>query len=543
MQTLIKILSFFPPVLAWANRVIINQFASTTAPRPHRFSLWSPSRLTTPAPLRIPPSASNVAPKPSPISSAPCYTSWPSLVDRTFTARHLPPSEDGRDPPDEKAVLALFDRGTSMKENPRSSVLFCVFAQWFTDSFLRTHPVDPRRNTSNHEINLCQIYGLDEPSTWALRSGEGGRLKSRQVGGYEYPMLLYSNGVMDPQFYDPNPVDELGLSYLRAGRAPFWEAALENSLRGTISDPSRRDWLYACGLDRGGSTIAYSAFNTIFLREHNRLAAVLSETNKGWDDDRIFETARLIGIRQLLTIVVNDYICHIGGIFPFALDRTFAERKRWYRSNRISIEFNLLYRWHSLVPDNITLFNQVLDHSQYRFNNALLEQYGVEQVISDASSQPAGRIGLFNTPRFLAVAEQHGLKWARDFRIQPFNRYRERFGLAPYRSIDDLADGPQVAEALKRIYGDDVDAVEFTVGLFAEKRGDGDLMPETLIWMVAYDAFTHILTNPILSTEVHCKETLSDVGWDIVQQKASLADIVNRNTDPSKQVRVSLSFN
>jgi prostaglandin-endoperoxide synthase 2 len=243
-----------------------------------------------------------------------------------------------------------------------------------------------------------------------------------------------------------------------------------------------------------------------------------------------------------LTIVVDDYIRHIGGLFPFALDRTFAERKRWYRSNRISIEFNLLYRWHSLVPDTIALSNQIFDHTQYRFNNALLEKFGVEQVISDISSQPAGRIGLFNTPHFLAVAEQHALKWARDFRLQSFNRYRERFGLTPYQSIDELADGPQVADALKRIYGNDVDAVEFTVGLFAEKRGEADVMPETLVCMVAYDAFTHILTNPILSSEVHCKETLSELGWDIVQQKASLADIVRRNTDPGKTVRVSLSF-
>lgn len=541
MQTLFKILSFFPPVLAWLNRFIINYFASTTRPRPHPFSLWSPSRPSTPAPQRMPATVSNVAAKPSPISPAPCYTSWPSLFDRTFTARHLPPREGGATPPDEKKVAALFKRGSSMRENPRCSVLFCVFAQWFTDSFLRTHPIDPRRNTSNHEINLCQIYGLDEPSTWALRSGQGGRLKSRIVAGCEYPMLLYSNGVMDTQFYDPNPIDEHGLSYLRAGRAPFWEQALETALPGTISNPSKRNWLYASGLDRGGSTIAYSAFNTIFLREHNRLAGVLSQANADWDDDRIFETARLISIRQLLTIVIDDYIRHIAGGFPFAFDRTFAESKRWYRTNRISIEFNLLYRWHSLVPDTVTVANQTLDHAQFRFNNALLEEHGVERIITDTSRQRAGRIGLFNTPNFLEVAEQHGLKWARDFRLQPFNRYRERFGLSPYRSIDDLADSPATAQALKAIYGDNVDDVEFTVGLFAEKRGENDIMPETLIHMVANDAFTHILTNPIVSSEVHCPQTFSDVGWAIIEEKASLADIVRRNSDPSKAVHVSLS--
>jgi prostaglandin-endoperoxide synthase 2 len=543
MQILIKVLSFFPAAVAWLNRFIINFFASRTPPRPHRFSLWSPSRPSTPAPLKTPAAVSNVAPKSDPPSPPACYTTWPSLFDRTFTARHLPPLDASVRPvlPDENAVLDLFRRSGPMQKNPRSSVLFCFFAQWFTDSFLRTNPLDPRRNTSNHEIDLCQIYGLDEQSTWALRTGQGGRLKSRLVNGCEYPALLFKNGQIDRQFYDPDPVNERGLTYLRGGRDGPWKAALEDALKGTISDPARRDYIYASGLDRGSSTVAYSAFNTIFLREHNRIAGVLAAAYPTWDDDRLFETARLVNLRQVLNVVVNDYIRHIAGVFPFSLDRTFAERKDWYRTNRISIEFNLLYRWHSLVPDAFTMAGKTLGDTEFRYNNALLEAYGVEQLITDASSQYAGRVGLHNTPGFLAVAEQHGLKWARDFGLQPFNRYRERFGLAPYRSIDELADSDAIAAELKRIYNDDVDAVEFTVGLFGEKRGEKECMPETLIRMVAYDAFTHILTNPVLSTEVHCPLTYSEAGWDIVQQNSTFEEIVKRNSDPNKPLRVSLS--
>ena len=59
--------------------------------------------------------------------------------------------------------------------------MFMFFAQWFTDSFLRTSNDDPtgRKNTSNHEIDLCQIYGLDADKTAMLRSHDGGRLKSQ----------------------------------------------------------------------------------------------------------------------------------------------------------------------------------------------------------------------------------------------------------------------------------------------------------------------------------------------------------------------------
>ena len=35
--------------------------------------------------------------------------------------------------------------------------LFMLFAQWFTDSFLRTERSDWRKNTSTQEIDFCQI--------------------------------------------------------------------------------------------------------------------------------------------------------------------------------------------------------------------------------------------------------------------------------------------------------------------------------------------------------------------------------------------------
>ncbi len=523
-----------------ASEALIEYFASKTKPRPHAFSLWGPTPPSQPAhvPNPAPTAAPNLTPSPSPPSH---YTSWPGLVDRTFTARHLPPGDDARVYPASRAVVVpqLLTRQGPMRPSERSSVLFCFFAQWFTDSFLRKHPLDPRRNTSNHEIDLCQVYGLDEPSTWALREGSGGRLKSRQLNGEEYPLPLYQNGTLDPQFF--NATQEVGLSFLRAGRAPLWVTAVNAQSNNALSNPQRRDFFYAAGLDRAGSTVAYSAFNIIFLREHNRIAAAIAAGNPGWDDDRIFETARMVNIRQVLTVVVNDYIAHIGD-FPFELITGFAESKPWYRANWISIEFNLLYRWHSLIPDQLDMgHGQIVNADDYRFNNQLLEQIGIESLISAASRQKAGRYGLFNTPNFMQEAEVAGLEWARTFGVQPFNRYRERFGLDAYGSIDELTGGDsRVTNALTAVYGNNVDDVEFAIGLLAEGRG-GELMPETVTRMVAYDAFTHILTNPLLASEIHTPQTFSEVGWDIIQESATLEQIVKRNVGNPNAVTVSLS--
>jgi len=524
------------------NRAAINHFASTTPPRPHRFSLWSPTRpAAAPHVSSAPAGAPLEAPASFQSSSSTCYTTWPSLFDRGFTARHLPGRTDGRVYPaiDDVVGLLVRDSTAPMRLSESSSFLFCFFAQWFTDSFLRKDPVDPRRNTSNHEIDLCQIYGLDEPSTWALRLGQGGLLKSRQLNGEEYPPLLYSNGQIDPQFYGPTEND--GLSFLRAGRAAIWEAGINGSLTDVLNDPNRRDYFYASGLDRAGSTVAYSAFNIIFLREHNQIARAIAAVHPNWDDDRVFETARMVNIRQVLTVVVDDYIRHISGnVFPLELETGFAGKEPWYRTNRIAMEFDLLYRWHSIIPDALVVNGTSIPAVSYRFNNKLLEETGIETLISAASVQKAGRYGLFNTPDFMHGAEIGGLQWARQFGVQPFNRYRERFGLEPYKTIDDLTHGDADAtKALTAVYGTDVNAVEFSIGLVAEGRDAGSLMPETVTRMVAFNAFTHIFTNPLLADEVHVEDTFSDVGWALIQQKSTLADIVSRNV--SRAVTVSLA--
>ena len=64
-------------------------------------------------------------------------------------------------------------------------------------------------------------------------------------------------------------------------------------------------------------------------------------------------------------------------------------------------------------------------------------------------------------------------------------------------------------------------------------------MPETVTRMVAYDAFTHILTNPLLATEIHTPQTFSDVGWAIIQQNATLEQIIKRNVRYPDAVTVS----
>ena len=105
---LIRIASAIPPVRRFINRKAINKFAYA-------------------APIR-----------PRPLSMAAPYTTWRGLTDRRFSGRHLPPAPDyTRNLPDAATVLKLFEREGDRRASD-TSLLFPFFAQWFTDSFLRT---------------------------------------------------------------------------------------------------------------------------------------------------------------------------------------------------------------------------------------------------------------------------------------------------------------------------------------------------------------------------------------------------------------------
>jgi prostaglandin-endoperoxide synthase 2 len=482
--------------------------------RPYPFTLWTPN--------------------PQGLDGEP-YVSWTGLFDRTYTGRHLPPDPAARRRAGVDEVAQLFRRPAFTADH-KSSALFSFFAQWFTDSFLRTDPSDPRRNTSNHEIDLCQIYGLDAATTSALREHRAGRLRTLDGQGLFPDRLFDASGNPQPHFR--------GLPYVqRQANDPEGRLIIDALLARGVLDRAelarRRPRLYASGLERGNSSVLYAALSTVFVREHNRICGVLERAHPGWDDDRLFETARNINIALVLRVIVEDYINHIADErFKFLFDYEFAERTYWYRTNRIMLEFNLLYRWHSLVPDTLLIGGATRPPAQFMVNNRLLEEQGVEAVIAAASRQPAGRIGLGNTAQFLFEAEKRALQFARDQRVQPFNEYCRRFRLPVCRSFDELTGDPALADGLARLYGS-VDDVEFLVGLYAERHAGmlGDLMRA----MVALDAFSHALTNPLLSRNVF-PHAFDAQARSIIDETRSLADIVERNKAPGSAAYCSFAL-
>lgn len=513
------------------SRSTIDVFGNVIPPRPHAFSMRKP------------------------------YPHWTGMVIRKWSGRHLPPPPDSklaRPGLDELEQLFLRPAATGAQINDvRSNLLFASFAQWFTDSFLRTShklrydkagntQIMPdgtlhrgrlevqqngqtgympdhhreRENESNHEIDLCQIYGTNARQTQILRylptdsgydaSLHKGTLKSEIINGEEFPAKLLLDAPDVPKnARDEEPRTPLSFDPKFADLYED-EPLLRTIFSSAIHNTGGYTSLFACGLEHGNSTLGNSLFNILFLRHHNLVARDIAKGNPEFDDDEVFEKARNVMIVLLLQIVISDYVRHISPLdLPFKVPPKFSKGQDWYRTNRIHFEFNLLYRWHSLIPDMFPFLGHqdapLRNFASFRHNNAWLIDRGLKSALYEFIETPAGKMTLGNTPQALRFVKRDTLKLMRAANLAGYNDYRERFGLHRVKSFEEVTGEKVVAAALRDLYDDKIDDLEFYIGLVAERHIPDGIMGPLMFTMVAHDALTHALTNPLLAEEMHVK--------------------------------------
>ncbi len=472
------------------------------------------------------------------------YTSWDSLTDRTYTGRHLPPdpafNQEGNLPPVKDLKVLFQKRDGETIYSKKSTLLFPYWVQWFTDAFLRTDQHNRLKNTSNHHIDLCNVYGLTRKQTNMLRSFEGGKFKTqklkRQDGVEEdYPLFFYSDpetGEIDQQFVGLyQPLND--------------EQRLPGELKKNI---------FAMGVERANIQIGYVMLNTLCLREHNRLCDVLAQSYPDWDDERLFQTARMIVMVIILNIIMEEYISHITPYnFNFFADPEAFTKERWHRPNWMAIEFSMVYRWHSALPETFTFNGEETPMAASLWNNQMLIDMGLGGLMEETCAQPGTKIGLFNTPdfpimktesgtiTFIDVTELATLQYGRMTQLASYNDYREICGYPRVTDFNQITEDEYTQQKLKELYGH-VDKIEFFVGLYAEDVRPNSAIPSLVSRIIGIDAFSQALTNPLLSDKIFNPDTFSEVGWEIIQNTKTLSDLVNRNV-PASDRKYQVTFN
>ncbi|XP_077463497.1 prostaglandin G/H synthase 2 [Stigmatopora argus] len=436
------------------------------------------------------------------------YKNWEAYSNLSYYTRALPPvlqdcptpmgAVGKKELPDAKVLAEkLLMRRQFIPDPQGTSLMFAFFAQHFTHQFFKS---DLKRGPAftlakGHGVDLSHIYGDNLEKQHKLRLFKDGKLRHQMLDGDMYPPTVKDVGV--DMHYPPH-----------------------------VPDSHR----FAVGHEAFGLVPGLMMYATIWLREHNRVCDVLKQTHPYWDDERLFQTSRLILIGETIKIVIEDYVQHLSGYnFKLKFDPELLFSQRFQYQNRIASEFNTLYHWHPLMPDSFHIEEQNYNYKQFVFNTSVVTTHGIANLVESFTKQIAGRVaGGRNVPAPIMYVSIKSIEDSRKMRYQSLNAYRKRFNMAPYKSFEDLTGEKEMAAILEELYGD-VNAVEFYPGLLVEKPRPNAIFGETMVEMGAPFSLKGLMGNPICSPEYWKPSTFGgSVGFDIVNT-ASLQKLVCNN--------------
>ncbi|XP_067165411.1 prostaglandin G/H synthase 1 isoform X2 [Apteryx mantelli] len=400
--------------------------------------------------------------------------------------------------PDAQLLAERFLLRRKFEANPKgTNLMFAFFAQHFTHQFFKTYGKMGRGFTKalGHGVDLGHLYGDNLQRQHQLRLFRDGKLKFQVVDGEVYPPTVADAPVH--MVYPPAMPKEQQM---------------------------------AMGQEVFGLLPGLCLYATLWLREHNRVCDILKQEHPTWSDEQLFQTARLILIGETIKIVIEDYVQHLSGYFlSLKFDPELLFGVQFQYRNRIAVEFNQLYHWHGLMPDSFVIQGEEYSYEQFLYNTSMLMHYGVEALVESFSKQIAGRIGGGQTINANVLKVAVGvIKESRQLRLQPFNEYRKRFGMKPYKSFQELTGEEEKAAELEELYGD-IDALEFYVGLLLEKPQPDSLFGESMVEIGAPFSLKGLLGNPICSPEYWKPSTFGGAtGFEIVKT-ASLEKLVCLN--------------
>ncbi len=419
---------------------------------------------------------------------------------------------------------ALMDRGagSGYREHPNgvSSMLYYIASIVIHDCFRTSHS-DFNISTTSSYLDLSPLYGSSQKEQNLVRTFKDGMLKPDVFS--EKRLLGFPPGV--------------GVILIMFNRFHNYIA----SQLPLINEGGR--------FTRPASEWKPSGSSPEEDRE--------SQKWKKFDED-VFQTARLITGGLYINIILGDYLRTIVGLnrtdSTWSLDPRVDMNAGDEKSdititprgcgNQTSMEFNLVYRWHS----NISKRDEEWTEDLYRsiFNKPSSEvslpellqglsalersipdeplkrefsgmtrgpdgKYNDDDlvnILTTSIEDLAGASGARNVPTVLRAVEILGMRQSRAWRCATLNEFRSHFGLDPYRSFEDISSDPEVAEQLRVLY-DSPDYVELYPGLVCEDAkepmtpGVGICPTYTTSRAILSDAVTLVRGDRFLTTDYH----------------------------------------
>ena len=113
---------------------------------------------------------------------------------------------------------------------------------------------------------------------------------------------------------------------------------MPNNEDASCVDTNSTDQCFMAGDTRVNNNLLLTSMHTLFMREHNRIAARLAVLNANWTDERLFNEARRIVNAQYQHIIYNEYLpVLIGNNFVAAFDLAPLNNGSYYSGYNPSV--------------------------------------------------------------------------------------------------------------------------------------------------------------------------------------------------------------
>ncbi|OHW97456.1 linoleate diol synthase [Colletotrichum incanum] len=419
----------------------------------------------------------------------------------------------------------------SFKENPAgiSSMLF-YHASIIIHDIFRTNRTDMNKSDTSSYLDLAPLYGSSLKDQLEIRTMKEGRLK---------PDTFHERRLLG----QPAGVNVMLVLYNR-----FHNYVCDILLK--INENGR--FTLQCPADAS---------------PEDKAKAVAKQ------DHDLFNTARLIVGGLYINVCLHDYLRAITNTHHSKSDWTLDPRVEIGKQfdgegvprgvgNQVSVEFNLLYRFHSCISkkderwiDNffaklfpnrksedlqnvgmaelgqaLVTFEQSIpkDPSARTFDGLERQSDGtfrdedLVRVLKEAMDDPAGCFGARMVPKALKIVEILGINQARKWQVASLNEFREFFGLKKYDKFSEINSNPDIANLLEKLYTDP-DMVELYPGLMIEdikparNTGSGICPTYSVGRAVLSDAVT-LVRSDRFNTLDYTVSNLTAWGFNEVQQ-------------------------
>ena len=404
---------------------------------------------------------------------------------------------DGTDPPELENIAV--PAGDPWFDPDGTGQKFILFNRSIYDPQSGIDSPREQLNEITAWIDASNVYGSDEQRQVALRTLDGtGRLKT-------------NNGLL-----------------------PWNEEGLPNA-----GGPGAN--LFLAGDVRANEQVALTALHTLFVREHNRLAAEIADKDSRLDGDEIYERARMIVGAQMQVITYREYL-------PALLGRDALRPYRGYDPKGdagISNVFSTAsYRYgHSALSSTLLRLDangEEIAEGHLALRDAffspsrITDEGGIEPILRGLAAQRCQAVDvfviddvrnfLFGEPRFggfdlAALNIQRG----RDHGLPSYNDACLALGLAPARSFSDISSNAAVHERLASIYSS-VDDIDLWIGGLAEDPQAGSHVGP-LIAKVLIQQF-----EALRDCDRFWYELVLDRDERRSVERTRLSDIIRRNT-------------